>query len=131
MTEKTAKLMKENDVWLSPQVRFLVREVTPEDIEKVGQSTYRKWKTVKDGLAKSLRYAKKHEINIAFGTDFFASMPMIGQEFAARKLYFSDFEILKQATSINAKFLGLTGLLNPYPDAALGVIKNGAYADLI
>ncbi len=40
-------------------------------------------------------------------------------------------EILRQATSGNAELLELTGPRNPYQDGPLGVIKEGAYADLL
>jgi len=34
-------------------------------------------------------------------------------------------------TSTNAELLALCGPRNPYPEGALGVIQEGAYADLI
>ena len=55
----------------------------------------------------------------------------IANEFIAREPFFSNVEILKQATSINGELLKLTGPLNPYPDGPIGVIKNGAYADIL
>jgi len=38
---------------------------------------------------------------------------------------------LKMATSDNAELLALSGPRNPYQDGPLGVVKEGAYADLI
>ncbi len=38
---------------------------------------------------------------------------------------------MKQATSINAELLALTGQRNPYQEGPLGVIKAGAYADIL
>ena len=38
---------------------------------------------------------------------------------------------LQQATSINGELLQLTGVLNPYPKGPLGVIQEGAYADMV
>ena len=38
---------------------------------------------------------------------------------------------MKQATSNNAEILKLSGQLNPYIDGPLGVIQEGAYADLL
>ena len=34
-------------------------------------------------------------------------------------------------TADNGKLMALTGDMNPYPDAKLGVIEDGAYADII
>jgi imidazolonepropionase-like amidohydrolase len=52
-------------------------------------------------------------------------------EFRARARYFSNVEILRQATSLNAELLELSGLRHPYTEGALGVIERGAYADII
>jgi hypothetical protein len=38
---------------------------------------------------------------------------------------------LQQATSINGELVQLTGVLNPYPKVPLGVIQEGAYADIL
>ena len=51
-------------------------------------------------------------------------------EFTNRTKWFSNAEILRQATSINAEVLELSGPRNPYP-GRLGVIEAGAYADLL
>ena len=43
----------------------------------------------------------------------------------------SNFEVLKQMTSIAGEMLAMSGPRNPYKAGPLGVIKEGAYADLI
>jgi len=80
--------------------------------------------------------AKKHKVKIGFGTDFFgptnAAFAMQSLEFKARAKYFTPLEILKQATSTNAAIVAMSGpMMNPYLDGPLGVIKEGAYADLL
>jgi imidazolonepropionase-like amidohydrolase len=78
--------------------------------------------------------AKRIGLPVAFGTDTFGSLETYRRgvkEFTYRKRWFDSLEILKQATSHNAKLLELTGLRNPYPDGPLGVIEEGAYADLL
>jgi imidazolonepropionase-like amidohydrolase len=44
---------------------------------------------------------------------------------------FGNFKTLYFMTGANGKLMGLTGKNNPYPDGKLGVIENGAYADII
>ena len=44
--------------------------------------------------------------------------------------WFTPVEILKQATANNAELLSWSGPRNPYP-GKLGVIEEGAYADLL
>ncbi len=43
----------------------------------------------------------------------------------------SNFEVLKQMTSIAGEMLALSGPRNPYKEGRLGVIEEGAYADII
>ena len=52
-------------------------------------------------------------------------------EFIARTKFFKPVEILKQATSENAKLFKLSGKRHPYQQGPLGVISEGAYADLL
>ena len=52
-------------------------------------------------------------------------------EFTTRTSWFTPQEILMQATSENARLLSLSGATNPYTEGKLGVIKKGAYADLL
>jgi imidazolonepropionase-like amidohydrolase len=132
MTEETAKAMASKGVWLSTQVAFVATPPTEEAIKVFGQTSYLKWKSVNEGLKTSIEFAKKYKIKFAFGTDLWGDeLPRLTTEFAARKAYFSDAEILRQATSVNGELLKLTGKLNPYPDGPLGVIAEGAYADIL
>ena len=113
---------------------FPMNEPTPEQITAAGGETgYRKWKSVNDGTINSIKYAKKHGVKIAFGTDLWGPAMDVGitKEFTARKAFFTNVEILKQATSINGELLRLTGKLNPYPAGPIGVIEEGAYADIL
>ena len=69
---------------------------------------------------------------MVFGSDSWgASLTRAPQELVIRANYYSNFEVLKQATSQNGQLLKLTGPLNPYKEGDLGVVKKGAYADLI
>lgn len=43
----------------------------------------------------------------------------------------SNYEVLKQLTSTAGELLALSGPRNPYRDGPLGVIEEGAYADLL
>ena len=42
-----------------------------------------------------------------------------------------ELEVLKQMTSVAGEMLVMSGARNPYPAGPLGVIQEGAYADLI
>ena len=53
-------------------------------------------------------------------------------EFKARAKYFTPIEILRQVTSTNAAIVAMSGpMMNPYLAGPLGVIQEGAYADIL
>ena len=132
MTEKTAQLMAERGVWLSTQAELATGTEGEAVVKAMGPVTYKKWLQIREGFDQSIAFAKKYDVKIAFGTDLFGdALPMLTNEFRARQPYFSNLEILRQSTSGNGELLKLTGVLNPYPEGALGVIRAGAYADIL
>ena len=89
----------------------------PDAIRQVSitEQTYYRWKKQYGGM----------------GTDQLKELKKLQNvEFTNRTKWFSNVEILRQATSINAEVLELSGPRNPYP-GKLGVIEEGAYADLL
>jgi len=54
-----------------------------------------------------------------------------GKFLAKLKGWYTPYEALKMATSANAELLAMSGPRNPYQEGALGVVAEGAYADLI
>jgi imidazolonepropionase-like amidohydrolase len=132
LKEETLKLMAKKGVWLSPQA-FLFG-LTPEALNIVGTPSESKMRQVNEGSANLLKWAKKHQVKIAWGTDLFgppAKQAQQPHEFTARREFFTDVEILKQATSENAEMFMLSGLRHPYQQGDIGVVKEGAYADML
>ncbi len=73
-------------------------------------------------------------MNLAFGTDQLLDASKAYQQslyLVRLGEWFTPYEVLKIATSENARLLELSGPRHPYQDGPLGVIKEGAYADLI
>lgn len=129
---ETLKLMKEKGVWLSTQCISYAKEA--QDLGIAGTPMEVKFNEAKKGAERTYALAKKYGLKLAWGTDTFGSLEMQAaqsDEFTARAKYFSAFEILKQATSLNAELLGLSGKRNPYQKGKIGVVTEGAYADLI
>jgi imidazolonepropionase-like amidohydrolase len=52
-------------------------------------------------------------------------------EWKYRGEYFSPVEQLQQIIGNGGELLGKSGLKQPYPDGPLGVIPEGAYADIL
>ena len=134
--DKTMALLKEKDAFLVPSLA--VGLFTPEELAFAWPTPATKAKGARiiAGMENETLLAKKHGVKIGFGTDFFGpnreAFALQSLEFKARAKYFTGLEILKQATSTNAAIVAMSGpMMNPYLDGPLGVIKAGAYADLL
>ena len=127
---KTLQMMKDNDVWLSAQPIL-----NDEDALKFENSiSTRKFIEVTDGTDRTYRMAKAMGVKIAFGTDLLfdpASAARQGKMVAKLQRWFTPYEALKMVTSTNAELLTMSGPRHPYQEGPLGVVKEGAYADLI
>jgi len=122
--------MKKNDVWLSIQPLL-----NDEDALKFDSPySQAKFEAVTSGTDEIYETAKKVGVKIAFGTDMLfdpVAAEKQGKMLSKLKRWFTPYEALKMATSTNAELLALSGPRNPYQEGPLGVIKEGAYADLI
>ena len=82
-----------------------------------------------------VRLAKKYQPKMTYCVDAFGSDELFNalyaMEFRARAEHFSPLEILRQATSGAAELLEQSGKRNPYRQGRLGMIEEGAYADLL
>lgn len=88
---------------------------------------------VDTGTDNAYKMAKKHGINVAWGTDTLFSPELAsrqGEQLAKMTRWYTPAEVLTMATLHNAELLALSGPRNPYP-GTLGVVENGALADLI
>lgn len=129
ISEDTLKVLRSKGAFLSSQSFGFVRKYIEQ-----GLGSASKAEQVMNGTDNLMETAKKLGIPVAFGTDAFGSLSAYRagvSEFGYRLRWFSSTEILRQATSHNARLLELTGPRNPYQDGPLGVITEGAYADLL
>jgi imidazolonepropionase-like amidohydrolase len=126
--EETMKLLADKGIWLSTQV-FLLDSINPNLSE---EQRAKKLLTV-EGTDRIFQWAKKYNVNLAWGTDILFRPGKTDQQsldIPKMKQWLSNFEILKLVTHDNAQLLKLSGPRNPYP-GELGVIQPGAYADLV
>lgn len=135
MTEKTMKVLAKKGGYLVPQARlFTVTDKDKVFFESFGPETLGKVMVLNDALDNQFKLAKKYKVRVGFGTDLFGSSKDYAkqsEEFEFRLKWFTSLEILKQATSVNAEIVALSDELNPYKQGALGVVKAGAYADML
>jgi len=132
LSQGTLLRMAAEGIWLSPQI--FLSALTPEQLGIAGTPNGIKMAKVNENSARVVELARELGVDIAWGTDTFGPADLQqnqSREFAARRQFFSDVEILRQATSANARLFALAGERHPYRDGALGVIRPGAYADLL
>ena len=130
MTEKSVKKMKEKNVYLVVEALMSLSDGSPDFTPE----QQKKFNLAKEGFTKMIKLAKKHKLKIALGSDTFLSREaydLQALEWTARAKLFSSAEVMKQATSIGAELIEMSGERNRYKEAPLGVIKEGAYADLV
>jgi imidazolonepropionase-like amidohydrolase len=130
LDEATLKRMAEEGRFLSTQPFTVCHEPQLSDFsnEKLAE--------VCKGTAFVYETAKKYpDLKVTYGTDMF-NLPedvfatQVKQMERLLKWY-EPFEILKMATGTAGELFAMSGLRNPYTEGPLGVVKEGAYADLL
>ena len=127
--DATAEMMAETGTLWSVQPFFDDEDAIPF----ADPASRAKQIQVAEGTARAYRLARKHGIPIAFGTDVLFDPDLAtrqGKMLGKLGPFFSNIDVLKQATSVAARYLAECGVRNPYP-APLGVVAPGAWADLL
>lgn len=128
MDDATAFMMAEKGVWLSIQP-FLTEE---DQLPQTGEAK-EKMLDVFAGTHNAYGLAIKHGIKTAFGSDLLFSRTLAKRQstmLTHLTNWYTNAELLRQATAANGELLSLSGPRNPYP-GKLGVIEAGALADLL
>jgi imidazolonepropionase-like amidohydrolase len=141
LTDRSAKMMVEKNIMFATAATP-VFSVSIENAEQMyNPASFKKWKTVRDAGENMLRIIKKYEMThlMTLGSDLVNNWELtleqdkkMNQEFKwLDKAGFSAFDIMRIATSNGARMNELTGPNHPYQEGPLGVIKKGAYADML
>ena len=128
MDDATLKLIGEKGIWLCMQ-----------PLDSAGRADFsaeqkQQKRDVANGSDKVYLAAKKYHIKLAWGTDVFFNPPANKYQnsyIPKMSQWFTPFEVLKMITYDNAQLLALSGKRSPYREGKLGVIEEGAYADMI
>jgi len=131
MDDATAQLLAQKGIWLSLQPFLDDEDANPHP---EGSENRKKQLEMTKGTDNAYTLAKKYKIKTAWGTDCLFDAKLAtrqGAQLAKLTRWYTPYEILKMATSTNAELLALCGLRNPYQAGKLGVIEQGAYADLL
>ena len=130
LDRKTLQRMADKGVFLSTQP---FTECSEPQLDAVSNA---KLALVCKGTEFVYKAAKEiPKLKVTFGTDlFFVSRETFAEQakMMERLLpWYQPVEILRMATSTAGELFKMSGLRNPYPDGELGVVKKGAYADLL
>jgi imidazolonepropionase-like amidohydrolase len=131
MTDDTMRLLKEKGAYMNPQWGWNVYVMQAGFLTDAQRD---KAAIVMENIDENVRLIKKHDIEVTFNVDAFGPYALWSGLYAAeiteRQKYFSNYEIMRQLTSVTAGLLEMSGKRNPY-SGKLGVIAEGALADLI
>lgn len=128
LDDATVALIAEKGAWWSLQPFLDDADADP----MTGENRVKQLQ-VAAGTDQAYALAKKHGIQVAWGTDTLFTPELAsrqGEQLAKMVRWFTPAEILMMATRANAELLALSGPRNPYP-GTLGVIEAGAIADLL
>ncbi|MEG0926252.1 metal-dependent hydrolase family protein [Chryseobacterium sp.] len=128
--ESTIRLVVDKGIWLCMQPFLDDEDAIPFP---AGSINRQKQLTMSNGTDTAYKLAKKYKAKLAWGTDCLFDAKLAarqGAQLSKMTKWFTPYETLKMATSVNAELLKMSGSRNPYPHA-LGAIEEGAYADLI
>lgn len=134
VSEETILRMKELGAVMSLQPYAAVEIFSePEKLAGFNAENIRKARQVRDGADQMLRWVAKHGVETFAGADLWQDqlIRLTPEDMVLRKRWFKDLDILKQNTSNAGKWLAKSGSKNPYREGPLGVIKQGAYADVL
>jgi imidazolonepropionase-like amidohydrolase len=134
VSEDTIKRMADEGVALSAQaVMSLQAFGDPESITFFSADQKKKAATVNKGAEQMFKWAIQHDVLVVTGGDMFG--PDVGRQadnlIWLNKIANDPHFVLKTATSNAAEVLDWSGEMNPYKDGPLGLIVEGAYADII
>jgi len=125
--DKAARLVKEKGAVISTQL-YIFRQLLVGDYMTDFQKE--KAQLVRAGQENLIRLLKKYDITTGFSTDFiFGEYAALPEEFTERAIFWSNVEVLRQATSEGGKIIRMAGKLNRHGN--FGEIREGWTADLL
>ena len=138
LSEETAKLMAEKGTFLVPTTYGVLGTPIETYENMLSPASYAKLKQVFEAYPSAMRAAVKHNIKMAYGTDYVGGWQdqstrdeIQGKEFLTLTQFMEPVAALRMATSNAGELAAMTGPNNPWQDGPLGLIAEGAYADII
>jgi imidazolonepropionase-like amidohydrolase len=137
ISEESMKLLVEKDAFLSPNCTALAPEALKHPMHQDPEfPPTKKFMWLYNNSDMFFGLARKYKPKLVFNSDYVlltgepyrASMDFTKFDVARR---FGNFWALQMLTKNGGELCELTGPENPYADGKLGVIEEGAYADIL
>jgi imidazolonepropionase-like amidohydrolase len=134
---ETFKMVAEAGAWVVPAMAAFAEDIFKHPYYgNPDLPAYEKVRKIIVNADNWVKLANEYEINLGFGSDSVVTTKDGWRQTRDFQITqwgrsFGNFKTLRAMTSDNGKLMALTGDMNPYPGAMLGVIAEGAFADII
>lgn len=132
MDDETGRMIADNGVWVMPGPQ------AGRPLSEFGNpppSIAKKSAIVRQGNEIATEVINKYNLNIVFGTDSFGDPDRFErrqlEDFSYFKKRFGSFKGLVSATGNVHELFKLSTYQNPYPEGKIGVLEEGAFADIL
>jgi imidazolonepropionase-like amidohydrolase len=133
---KIAKVMKKKSAYITTNLTAFAPGLLDIPAVKDVPASLRKAISASATFAGYVDNMNRCPVKRGFHTDCVGSVPACSKQIAYEKYlngdYFGPYNALVAMTSVGGEIAAMTGeFMNPYPDGKLGVIEEGAYADIL
>jgi len=133
---EVAEVMKNNGAYITTNLTAFAPGLLDIPAVKNVPASLRKAKSASATFAGYVDNMKQCPVKRGFHTDCVGTVPECTKQVAYEKFlngdYFGPYNSLVAMTSIGGEIAAMTGeFMNPYPFGKLGLIEEGAYADLL
>jgi len=132
-----AKKMEEVGAYMTTNMQAFSPELAKVGAIAASPTSARKAASAQAAFKDYVENVKKYRPRLGYQNDFVGNDEQVYQKQAFHQVwlganFFGNHYWLKALTSVNGEILKLSGEVNdPYPEGKLGVIEEGAYADLL
>jgi imidazolonepropionase-like amidohydrolase len=135
--DDVAKLMEEKGAYMTTNMQAFSPELARVGAIVASPTSKRKADSAQLAFGNYVENVRKHRPRLGFQNDFVGSDKQTYQRQAFHQIwlganFFGNHYYLKALTSVNGEILKLCGeVRDPYPLGKIGVIEEGAYADIL
>jgi len=139
LTDEIAQLMIEKGIYLATAVAPVFAISVEQAKAQYSAASFNKWLPVREAAKEMLNVLSRNpDLKVVLGSDLLGpwnNMVATDDKMNLEFKYFAEaignYKTLKMATSLAGEMNLMTGKMNPYTDGLLGVVQEGAYADLL